>query len=130
MIDMQHKIPIHLDKPDKFVLGMTGRQTVIVALGLALGYMAFGAFDYTDNLFLLIPAILCFALILLLAVIVAFVKYKHKDLEQWALIAFMYYASPRRYIWTAERLYVPTSEELDAEQWSPLDRKKGQTEEW
>lgn len=125
----QHKTPIHLDQPDKFILGLTSRQTIIMALGLSFGYLAFSAFDYIDNLLLLIPALLCFALCVLAAALLAFIRYKHRDLEQWALIVFMFYASPRRYLWravmisalskteTSEHLELDTNKEEGQEKW-------------
>ncbi|WP_126632191.1 PrgI family mobile element protein [Dictyobacter alpinus] len=130
MIQTQHKVPIHLDQPDKFILNLTGRQTIILALGLALGYMAFNAFDYSSTLILLVPALLCFALCLLLAALLAFIRVKHKDLEQWALITFMFYASPRRYLWQAEHTVIPSQGDLLPVDWPSDEEQKGQQEEW
>jgi hypothetical protein len=123
---MQHKIPIHLDQPDKFILGLTGRQTGILALGLALGYMVANNFEYGAHLWLLLPAGLCFLCIMLLAVLVAFVRIGHKHLEQWAIIIFLFYASPRIYLWRSQRLELARENEGVSEE----NETQGEEEEW
>lgn len=96
-MEYQHRIPIHLEEEDKFIFNLTGRQTLILGIGLAFGYIAASDFDFSYLSGVIIGCVL-FLVIFGLSAVVAFLPYHHRDLEQWALIALTYIAQPKYYI--------------------------------
>jgi hypothetical protein len=113
----QHRIPIHLEQEDKFLLTLTGRQTLVIGLGLTFGYMIGSDFP-------LLPGAVLFVCCVTLAVVVAFVRYHHRHLEQWAIIALMYSTSPAVYI--RGRLMEENREEAR----KVLEVEEKESEEW
>ena len=96
-MDYQHRIPLHLEQEDKFIFNLTGRQTLIVGSGCALGAGAISNFNFSTVHGFLFGTI-AFVLIVALSCIVAFTRFHHRDLDQWALIVLVYLSKPRHYI--------------------------------
>lgn len=95
---MQHKIPIHLDQEDKFLVGLTVRQLLILVVGGTLAYLAMPtSSDFLSQLINWIATVL----IAIVTVLVAFVRIQHRDLDQWFLILLMYQLHPKIFIWSS-----------------------------
>lgn len=93
----QHKIPIHLEQEDKFLLGMTARQCLVIAVGGTLAYAALPS-DFS-SLSSVIIGLIVSALLFLATLAVAFIRVQHRDLEQWMLIGLMYLSQPKCFLW-------------------------------
>ncbi len=96
-MEYQHHIPIHLEEEDKFIFNLTGRQTLIMAIGLALGYTLASDFDFSRLSGVLVGTF-AFLAVVGLSAVVAFVQYHHRNVEQWALIALVYVTEPKYYV--------------------------------
>lgn len=109
-MDYEHRIPIHLEQEDKFLLFLTARQTLVLGCGFALASAATSDFDFsTIEGFMF--GILTFCLVLALSCIVAFVRWQHRDLEQWFLIVVVFLSQPKMYI--RGRYYLDDNDETD-----------------
>ena len=106
-MSLHHNIPTHLDEADKFILNLTARQTLILGIGLAFGYMFFNEFDYTTLPGFLMGGSL-FAGCVVLAVITAFLKIRHRDFEHWFLLYVLFHTQPRYYLRKPQTVDVPT----------------------
>jgi hypothetical protein len=96
-MDYQHRIPLHLEQEDKFILNLTARQSLVIGSGCALGAGAISNFDFSTLHGFLFGS-LVFVLIVALSCVVAFTRYHHRDLDQWALIVLVYLSKPHVYI--------------------------------
>jgi PrgI family protein len=123
-MEYQHRIPIHLEEEDKFIFSLTGRQTLVLGIGLALGYAAASDFNFSHLSGVIIGCVL-FLLIFSLSVVVAFMRYHHRDLEQWALIALTYIAQPKYYV-----RYRLTIETHPQKKHAATQEQKEESEEW
>ncbi len=118
-----HKVPVHLDTQDKFLWSLTFRQVLILFVGGGFAYLI-GTTDWSTP----ITALLCLlfgGLCLVLTLLAAFVKIRHRDLDQWLLVAFLYYSSPRLYSWSA----LKEEHETDTQSHERALQEKGE-EEW
>ncbi|MCY4639485.1 MAG: PrgI family protein [Chloroflexi bacterium] len=90
----RHEIPTHLDAPDRALLGLTMRQLLAAACGLALAYGALA------DLPLPLAARLVLAACVLLAT-AALVLWRPagRPLEEWAFVLLRYHAAPRVSVW-------------------------------
>jgi hypothetical protein len=93
----RHKVPVHLETPDILFLGLTARQTLILASGGTLAYMTVA--DAGAD-----PVLWGFALVLAVVVVlatllVAFVRPKKRGLEVWAMVVLSYLMLPKCYVW-------------------------------
>ncbi len=94
-----HKVPVHLDTQDKFLWSLTFRQVLILFAGGGFAYFI-GTADWSTPLATLL-CLLFGGVCLVLTLLSAFVKIHHRDLDQWVLVAFLHYSSPRIFCWTA-----------------------------
>ena len=94
-----HKVPVHLDTQDKFLWSLTFRQVLILFVGGGFAYIL-GTADWSTSMTALF-SFLCGGLCLVLTCLSAFVKIQRRDLDQWLLVAFLHYSSPRLYSWSA-----------------------------
>ena len=123
-MEYQHRIPIHLEEEDKFIFNLTGRQTLIIGIGLALGYTVASDFDFS-YLSGVILGTVAFLVVVGLSAVVAFVQYHHRDLEQWALIALAYIDQPKYY--TRGRVTIETQRQTKPYE---SEEQKEEQEEW
>jgi hypothetical protein len=94
-----HKVPIHLDMQDKFLWNLTFRQVLILFVGGGITYLIVTT-DWSTPL----AALLCLlagVLGLVATLLVAFVQLAHRSLDQWLIVAFLFYSSPRVFCWSA-----------------------------
>ena len=90
----RHEIPTHLNIADRAFLGLTMRQLLSAAVGLALAYGA------TSDL----PLPLTLRLIAAAAVVVAtlvlvFWRPAGRPAEEWAFVLLRFWATPRIAVW-------------------------------
>jgi ABC-type polysaccharide/polyol phosphate export permease len=118
-----HKIPVHLDTQDTFLWNFTFRQVLILFTGGGMAYFVMTT-DWSTPIAALIYLLLggfCLSATLL----VAFVRIKHRDLDQWLLVAFLFYSGPRIHLWrplyeqeeTRQAVTVEPLMEKDSEEW-------------
>ncbi len=79
---------------------MTARQVLLIFTGLSVGYVIWNNLGFLGSSFVAlnirgllgtIPALFCIA--------AAFIQLAGRGLEQWALIAAIYFAMPKVYLW-------------------------------
>jgi hypothetical protein len=105
----KEEFPTFLNEQPTVVFGRTTRELLIIAVGLASGYLCWQHINL-DNVFLaVILRVICITLCVGLAVIVAFVKVSTRPLEEWAIVGFSYLVLPKVY------LYIPPEEERGGE---------------
>ena len=96
-MDYQHRIPLHLEQEDKFILNLSARQSLVIGSGCALGAGAISDFNFS-TVHGFVFGTLVFVLVVALSCVVAFTRYHHRNLEQWVLIIIIYLSKPRYYI--------------------------------
>lgn len=113
----RHRVPVHLETPDKLLFSLTARQTLILALGITLAYMALSAlwrYSYLLPFGVVLAVAVCLA-----SLVVAFFKPKRRAMEVWAVVAFNYLLLPKHYAWR------PVEPEADG----PARRRRGEDEQ-
>lgn len=98
----RHEIPTHLAAPDQALLGLTMRQLLAAACGLALAYGA--ASDLPLPLALRLPLA---AVVLLATVLVVLWHPSGRPLEEWAFVLLRYHAAPRVSVWRRRACEAP-----------------------
>jgi hypothetical protein len=118
-----HKVPVHLDTQDTFLWNLTFRQVLILFVGGGMTYIVITT-DWSTPL----TALLCVlfgGITLVATLLVAFVRIAHRNLDQWCLLAFLYYSSSQRYLWSA----LSEQDTSDRESHKQVRQEKGE-EEW
>lgn len=93
----RHKIPVHLETPDTLLFGLTARQTAVIGIGIAFAYLVVSAFWRTP---ILLGMALAFAVILVVAaLLLAFVRPKNRTLDVWLIIMVNFWLIPHCYAW-------------------------------
>lgn len=90
----QHEIPTHLGVEDKAFLGLTLRQPMTAAIGLALAYGAAGQLPLPAA-----PRLVAAAAVLVAAALLALWQPAGRPLEEWAFVLLQYGATARVSIW-------------------------------
>ena len=98
----RHEIPTHLGVADKAVLGLTMRQLLSAACGLALAHAAVG--DLPLPLALRLGA---GALVLAATLPLVFWRPAGRPLDEWAFVLLRYRAMPRAAVWRPRERPVP-----------------------
>ena len=122
-MDIQHKVPIHLDQEDKFLLSMSARQTLVIGIGITFGYIIASDFDFSQGWGFAIGVSL-FVACVVLSLAVAFIRLKTRDLDQWFLVWIAYISRPRYY------LHRPLEQDSDERDDLVLHEEKVEVEEW
>ncbi|RJQ07839.1 MAG: PrgI family protein [Dehalococcoidia bacterium] len=90
----RHEIPTHLNTADRAFLGLTMRQLLSAAVGLALAYGA------TSDLPLPLALRLVAAAVVLVATLVlVFWRPAGRPAEEWAFVVLRFWATPRVAVW-------------------------------
>lgn len=87
----KHTIPVHLETQDTLLYGLTTRQLLVLALGLAVAYSLWS--DWGMLSFPLAVAV-CVG-----AVAVAFVKPQQQSLDTWLLIWLFFVCTTKTLLW-------------------------------
>ena|SRR5579864_7821753 len=94
-----HKVPIHLDTQDKFLWNLTFRQVLILFVGGGITYLIVTT-DWSTPLAAFLY-LLAGGISLVVTLLVAFVQLAHRGLDQWLIVAVLFYSSPRVFCWSA-----------------------------
>lgn len=98
-MSQRHEIPTHLNVADKAFGGMTMRQLLSAAIGLALAYGA------ARDLPLLLAGRLGVAAIVLVATLLLVLwRPAGRPLEDWVFVLLRYWAMPRVAVWRPREL--------------------------
>ena len=89
-----HEIPTHLEVADRAVLGLTMRQLLAAAIGLALAYGAVSDVPLPFTLRLAGAAG-----VLLVTAVIALWRPAGRAAEEWAFVLVRYWATPRVAVW-------------------------------
>lgn len=93
-MNQRHEIPTHLNVADKAFAGLTMRQLLSAAIGLALAYGA------VSDLPLLLPARLVVGTVVLAATLLLVLwRPGGRPAEDWAFVLLRYWATPRVAVW-------------------------------
>jgi PrgI family protein len=90
----RHEIPTHLDVADRAFAGLTMRQLLTAAIGLALAYGT-----ATDLPLPLIVRLVIAAAVLLLTVVVALWRPAGRPVEDWAFVLLRFWSARRIAVW-------------------------------
>jgi hypothetical protein len=117
----RHKVPIHLETPDRLLLNMTAQQTLVIALGGTLAYIMVQS--AWSNPLLLALAVVLAVLFMIVALLVAFVTPKKRSMDVWAMVILNYYMIPKCYAWRALPETTRTHRSCQAEEPEPDDNE-------
>ena len=98
----RHEIPTHLSVSDRAVLGLTMRQLLAAACGLALAHAAWADLPLPPALRLAAAAPVLGATLLLV-----FCRPAGRPLEEWALVLLRYRFAPRAAVWRPRERPLP-----------------------
>jgi len=93
----KHKVPGHLEQPDHILFGLTARQTLLLACGVACAGMA-----WMNNTGSVAGTVLTLILMLgamLGACAVAFLAPAGRGLEVWVFVCLTYVCLAKVYVW-------------------------------
>lgn len=101
----KEEFPTFLNQRPAIVFGRTGRELLILTIGLTLGYLSWldisssltGSQILTDVIKIIIAAIFVVG-----AAVVAFIKIATRPLEEWALVWVFYAFIPKIFIYMPE----------------------------
>jgi K+-transporting ATPase A subunit len=113
----KEEFPTFLNQRPAIVFGRTGRELIIITIGMALGYLSWANISasltsshaLTGAIKLIIAALFVAG-----AVVVAFVKVATRPLEEWAIVWVFYLLIPKVFIYmTPEEAVLPDVEEKE-----------------
>ena len=97
----RHEIPTHLNVEDKAFAGLTMRQLMTAAVGLALAYGAASELPFPLPLRLVASGVVLAAVALF-----ALSRPAGRSLEDWAFVLLRYWAVPRIAVWRPREVAV------------------------
>lgn len=95
----RHEIPTHLNVADKAFGGLTMRQLLSAAIGLALAYGA-----ASDLPLLLAGRLVVAAVVLVATLLLVLWRPAGRPLEDWVFVLLRYWAVPRVAVWRPREL--------------------------
>jgi len=90
----RHEIPTHLNVADRAFLGLTMRQLLSAAVGLALAYGA-----TTDLPLPFALRLVAAAAVLVATLVLVFWRPAGRPAEEWAFVVLRFWATPRVAVW-------------------------------
>ena len=96
------EFPTFLNEQPTVVFGRTMRELMVILIGLGCTY---AVWTNLSTMFrgagfaIFLINILCVSIILTATVIVALVKIASRPLEEWALVSFFYYCTPKIFLY-------------------------------
>src|SRR5690242_15482515 len=110
----KEEFPTFLNEQPTVIFGRTGRELLMIACGIVLGYRVWGDVSH------LLPGFAGGFLGILLAIIVcifflvlALLKIGYRPLEEWIFAWFIFIASPRVYLYRPEEMDAGYQAELE-----------------
>lgn len=127
------EFPTFLNQRPAIVFGRTGRELLILAIGLSLGYLSWLKISssLTSSL-LLTDAIktIIAALFVAGALVVTFIKIATRPLEEWALVWVFYLFIPKVFIYMpAEESVLPETQDKESEREKVQRRREDDDDE-
>jgi hypothetical protein len=119
----KEEFPTFLNEQPTIIFGRTGRELLIVAIGLGFAYLSWlrlgtpiaGSVFLSDILKAIIAAVFVIA-----ALIVAFIKFATQPIEQWAFIWLFYIIIPKVYLYKPEDIDIqPEKQDEETEEAKP-----------
>ncbi len=101
-----HKVPTHMNIPDKVVFGLTARQLLILFIGCSAGYDLWLQLHLLGH-YAVVGTIVRAGIALLptaVALALALLSVAGRPLEVWVLVLFRYRQHPRTYVWRSIRI--------------------------
>ena len=101
-----HKVPTHMNLPDKVVFGLTARQLLLLLVGCSLGYNFWLRLSALEALALPVQVLrIVLALVPAgLAAVLALISVADRPLEIWLLVLVRYWQRPKIYLWRSLRM--------------------------
>jgi hypothetical protein len=117
---MKHRVPIHLDQPDRILWGLTARQVLVIAAGIGGAYLLWSSLStLTAGIGGALAVGLVSVCIILIGIVAAFVSPGGRSMEEWAIVALAFILAPKVYLWNslpAIDLYKKTKEDKEENQ--------------
>jgi K+-transporting ATPase A subunit len=129
----KEEFPTFLNQRPAIVFGRTGRELIIITIGLSLGYLAWlnisSSLTNSPALTAAIKLIIA-ALLLAGALVVAFIKIATRPLEEWALVWVFYLFVPKVFIYMpAEESVLPETNDKEKEREKVQGRREEENDE-
>ena len=122
----RHEIPTHLNVEDRVALGLSLRQVLYLLVGLASAYGAWNQWEALPDGVRVALATGC----LVFASAVALCRPGQRGLDEWAIVILRYTTVPKRAVWRARAVAVPTAAarlfpdaEAESGAWEELPRQ-------
>ncbi len=101
-----HKVPTHMNIPDRVVFGLTARQLLILLIGCSAGYDLWLQLHVLAS-YAVLGVVVRAAIALLPAaasLALALLSVAGRPLEVWALVLLRYWQRPRTFVWRSVRI--------------------------
>lgn len=105
----KEEFPTFLNEQPTIIFGRTGRELLVIVIGLAFGYLSWvslGSFIGGNILLSNIVKGVIVAIIIVGAAVVAFFKVATRPLEEWAFVWLFYSIIPKIYLYVPEEVNV------------------------
>jgi uncharacterized membrane protein YhaH (DUF805 family) len=112
----KEEFPTFLNEQPTIIFGRTGRELLVITIGLACGYLTWvslGSFIGGHVLASNIAKGVIVAAILVLAVFVSFFKVATRPLEEWAFVWLFYAIIPKIYLYVPEEVTMLVDQTTD-----------------
>jgi ABC-type nitrate/sulfonate/bicarbonate transport system permease component len=99
----KEEFPTFLNEQPTIIFGRTGRELLVVAIGLGLAYVSWirlGMLMHGNEIAIDSIKVIIAAIFVLSSVGVAFIKVATRPLEEWAFVWLFYTIVPKVYIYT------------------------------
>jgi hypothetical protein len=108
----KEEFPTFLNEKPTIIFGRTGRELVIIMIGLGIAYLFWlrlGNFVHGSVILSDIAKGILAAIVVVIAIIIAFVKVATRQLEEWAFVWLFYTIIPKVYV------FLPNEESVTLE---------------
>lgn len=103
----KEEFPTFLNEQPTIVFGRTGRELLLIACGIILGYRVWGDVSHLLSGFVgNFLGILLAIIIGILFLVLALLKIGYRPLEEWVFAWFLFIATPRVYLYRPEEVDV------------------------
>src|SRR5690242_3204943 len=124
----KEEFPTFLNQRPAIVFGRTGRELIIITIGLTVGYLVWqnisSSLTSSPPLTAAIRLIIA-ALFVAGALVVAFIKIATRPLEEWALVWVFYLFIPKVFIYMpTEEIVLPETQDKEEERGKVQGRRE------
>lgn len=114
----KEEFPTFLNEQPKIIFNRTGRELVLIAVGATLAYSLWidlGNVVHGNSIVVNLVRGLVALIVVVIALLIAFIKVARRPLEEWAIIWLFYMLIPKVYI------YIPVEESVQLDEQSYRD---------